>query len=128
MRDREQQIKLFEASVAAFTGSLQSVQNQVDAGTASRLDLAQAQTQLEQTRALLIGANINRATFEHAVAILVGKAPAEFSLEPGPPPPEVPTLDAGVPSTLLERRAHNPAPGPLMASANAQIRRTPTAL
>jgi len=121
MRIAEQQIKLFEGSVAAFTRSLQIVQNQVDAGTASRLDLAQAQTQLEQTRALLIGANINRATFEHAVAILVGKAPAEFSLEPGPPPPEVPTLDAGVPSTLLERRADIAAAERLMASANAQI-------
>jgi len=121
MRIAEQQIKLFEASVAAFTRSLQIVQNQVDAGTASRLDLAQAQTQLEQTRAVLIGANINRATFEHAVAVLVGKAPAEFSLEPGPPPPEVPTLDAGVPSTLLERRADIAAAERLMASANAQI-------
>ena len=121
MRIAEQQIKLFEASVAAFTRSLQIVQNQVDAGTASRLDLAQAQTQLEQTRAQLVGANINRATFEHAVAILVGKAPAEFSLEPGPPPPEVPTLDAGVPSTLLERRADIAAAERLMASANAQI-------
>ena len=121
MRNAEQQIKLFEASVAAFTRSLQIVQNQVDAGTASRLDLAQAQTQLEQTRAQLVGANINRATFEHAVAILVGKAPAEFSLEPGPPPPEVPTLDAGVPSTLLERRADIAAAERLMASANAQI-------
>ena len=121
MRIAEQQIKLFEASVAAFTRSLQIVQNQVDAGTASRLDLAQAQTQLEQTRAQLIGANINRATFEHAVAILVGKAPAEFSLEPGPPPPEVPTLDAGVPSTLLERRPDIAAAERLMASANAQI-------
>jgi len=121
MRNAEQQIKLFEASVAAFTRSLQIVQNQVDAGTASRLDLAQAQTQLEQTRAQLVGANINRATFEHAVAIQVGKAPAEFSLEPGPPPPEVPTLDAGVPSTLLERRADIAAAERLMASANAQI-------
>ena len=121
MRNAEQQIKLFEASVAAFTRSLQIVQNQVDAGTASRLDLVQAQTQLEQTRAQLVGANINRATFEHAVAILVGKAPAEFSLEPGPPPPEVPTLDAGLPSTLLERRADIAAAERLMASANAQI-------
>ena len=121
MRIAEQQIKLFQASVAAFTRSLQIVQNQVDAGTASRLDLAQAQTQLEQTRAQLIGANINRAIFEHAVAVLVGKAPAEFSLELGPPPPEVPTLDAGVPSTLLERRADIASAERLMASANAQI-------
>jgi NodT family efflux transporter outer membrane factor (OMF) lipoprotein len=121
MRNAEQQIKLFEASVAAFTRSLQIVQNQLDAGTASRLDLAQAQTQLEQTRALLIGANITRATFEHAVAVLVGKSPSAFSLEPGPPPEEVPTLDAGVPSGLLERRPDIAAAERLMAQANAQI-------
>ena len=86
MRNAEQQIKLFQDTVAAYTRSLQIVQNQVDAGIASGLDLAQARTQLEQARALLIGANINRATFEHAMAVQVGKAPAEFSIEFGPPP------------------------------------------
>jgi NodT family efflux transporter outer membrane factor (OMF) lipoprotein len=121
MRNAEQQIKLFQDTVAAYTRSLQIVQNQVDAGIASKLDLAQAQTQLEQTRALLIGANINRATFEHAVAVQVGKAPAEFSIEPGPPPPDVPTLDAGVPTSLLERRPDIAAAERLMESANAQI-------
>ena len=121
MRIAEAQTRLFQDTVTAFTRSLQIVQNQVDAGIASKLDLAQAQTQLEQARALLIGSNINRATFEHAVAVLVGKAPAEFSLEPGPLPPEVPTLDAGVPSVLLERRPDIAAAERQMASANAQI-------
>jgi NodT family efflux transporter outer membrane factor (OMF) lipoprotein len=121
MRNAEQQIKLFQETVAAYTRSLEIVQNQVDAGIASGLDLAQARTQLEQARALLIGANINRATFEHAIAVQVGKAPAEFSIEPGPPPPEVPTLDAGVPSGLLERRPDIAAAERTMASANAQI-------
>src|SRR5262249_42744607 len=121
MRNAEQQIKLFQDTVAAYTRSLQIVQNQVDAGTASGLDLAQAKTQLEQARALLIGANSNRAVFEHAVAVGVGKAPAEFNIEPGPPPPEVPTLDAGVPSALLERRPDIASAERLMASANAQI-------
>jgi NodT family efflux transporter outer membrane factor (OMF) lipoprotein len=121
MRISEQRIKLFEASVAAFTRSAEIVQNQLDAGIVSRVDLAQAQTQLEQTRAQLVAENINRAQFEHAVAILVGKAPAEFSLEPGPPPPKMPTLDAGVPSVLLERRPDIAAAERQMASTNAQI-------
>ena len=121
MRNAEQQIKLFQDTVDAYTRSLEIVQNQVNAGIASGLDLAQARTQLEQARALLIGANINRATFEHAVAIQVGKAPAEFTIEFGPPPPEVPTLDAGVPTTLLERRPDIAAAERQMASANAQI-------
>jgi len=121
MRNAEQQIKLFQDTVDAYTRSLEIVQNQVNAGIASGLDLAQARTQLEQARALLIGANINRATFEHAVAVQVGKAPAEFTIEFGPPPPEVPTLDAGVPTTLLERRPDIAAAERQMASANAQI-------
>jgi len=121
MRISEQRILLFQASVAAFARSAQIVQNQLDAGTASRLDLAQAQAQVEQTRAQLVAENINRATFEHAVAVLVGKAPAEFSLEPGPPPPEVPTLGPGVPSALLERRPDIAAAERQMAAANAQI-------
>ena len=122
MRISEQRIKLFEASVAAFARSLQIVQNQVDAGIASRVDLTQAQTQLEQTRAQLVAENINRAQFEHAVAVLVGKSPSAFSIEPGPPPPQdVPTFDAGLPSTLLERRPDIAAAERLMASANAQI-------
>jgi NodT family efflux transporter outer membrane factor (OMF) lipoprotein len=121
MRISEQRIKLFEASVAAFTRSLEIVQNQLDAGIVSRVDLAQAQTQLEQTRAQLVAENINRAQFEHAVAVLVGKAPAEFSLEFGPPPPEIPTIDGGLPSSLLERRPDIAAAERQMASANAQI-------
>ena len=55
--------------------------------SSSRVDLAQAQTQLEQTRAQLVAENITRATFEHAVAVLAGKAPSELSVEPGPVPP-----------------------------------------
>jgi NodT family efflux transporter outer membrane factor (OMF) lipoprotein len=87
----------------------------------SRVDLAQAQTQLEQTRAQLVAENITRATFEHAVAVLAGKAPSELNVEPGPVPPEVPTLAPGVPSTLLERRPDIASAERQMASANAQI-------
>ncbi|MBY0322466.1 MAG: efflux transporter outer membrane subunit [Reyranella sp.] len=121
MRISEQRIKVFQASVAAFTRSVVIVQNQLDAGVVSRVDLAQAQAQLEQTRATLVAENITRAQFEHAVAILVGKAPAEFSVEPAPLPNDVPTVEPGLPSTLLERRPDIAAAERLMASANAQI-------
>jgi NodT family efflux transporter outer membrane factor (OMF) lipoprotein len=121
MRFADEQIKVFTASVAAFTRSAEIVQNQMNAGTASGLDLAQAQTQLETTRAQLVGANINRATFEHAIAVQIGKSPSEFSLPVGTPPAEIPTLDAGLPSALLERRPDIAAAERLMASANALI-------
>jgi NodT family efflux transporter outer membrane factor (OMF) lipoprotein len=121
MRISEQRIQLYRATVAAYARSVQIVQNQVDAGIVSRVDLAQAQTQLEQTRAQLVAENITRAQFEHAVAVLVGKAPSDFRLEPGSPPGEVPTIGPGVPSTLLERRPDIASAERQMAAANAQI-------
>jgi NodT family efflux transporter outer membrane factor (OMF) lipoprotein len=121
MRISEQRMKVYQASVAAYTRSVEIVQNQLDAGVVSRVDLAQAQAQLEQTRAQLVAENITRAQFEHAVAVLIGKAPADVSLEPEPLPSDVPTVEPGIPSTLLERRPDIAAAERLMASANAQI-------
>jgi len=121
MRISEQRMKVFQASVAAYTRAVEIVQNQLEAGIVSRVDLAQAQTQLEQTRAQLVAENITRATFEHAVAVLAGKAPSELSVEPGPLPPEIPTVEPGLPSTLLERRPDIASAERQMASANAQI-------
>lgn len=121
MRISEQRMRVFQASVAAYTRSVEIVQNQLDAGIVSRVDLAQAQTQLEQTRAQLVAENITRATFEHAVAVLAGKAPSELSVEPGPVPPQVPTVEPGIPSTLLERRPDIASAERQMAAANAQI-------
>ena len=62
MRISEQRIRVFQASVTAFTRSAEIVQNQLDAGIVSRVDLAQAQTQLEQTRAQLVAEGVNRAS------------------------------------------------------------------
>ncbi|HYI05451.1 MAG TPA: efflux transporter outer membrane subunit [Reyranella sp.] len=121
MRISEQRMRVYQASVAAYTRSVEIVQNQLDAGIVSRVDLAQAQTQLEQTRAQLVAENITRATFEHAVAVLAGKAPSELRVEPGPVPPQVPTVEPGIPSTLLERRPDIASAERQMAAANAQI-------
>ena len=68
------------------------------------MEVQQAKTQLDTTRALAIDVGVLRAQYEHAVAILIGKPPAEFSLPPLPltaPPPAIPV---SVPSELLERR------------------------
>ncbi|MBS0549004.1 MAG: efflux transporter outer membrane subunit [Proteobacteria bacterium] len=121
LRVSDRRRRLFEESVAAYARSLQIVQNQVDAGTASRLDLVQAQTILQQTRAQLVVEGVNRAQFEHAIAALIGKAPAEVSIAPAPLPATVPTIDAGIPSALLERRPDIAAAERQMASANAQV-------
>jgi NodT family efflux transporter outer membrane factor (OMF) lipoprotein len=85
------------------------------------VDVEQARTILETTRAQLVEVGVARAQFEHAVAVLAGKPPAEFSLPPLPlttPPPLIPV---GVPSELLERRPDIAASERLVASANAQV-------
>jgi NodT family efflux transporter outer membrane factor (OMF) lipoprotein len=121
LRITDERIKAYRQSVAAYTRSLEIVRNQVNAGTASGLDQAQAETQLEQTRALYVSEGANRAVFEHAIAALIGKLPVEVNLPVVQPPPTVPTLDAGVPSTLLERRPDIAASERQMQAANAQI-------
>jgi NodT family efflux transporter outer membrane factor (OMF) lipoprotein len=121
LRISDERKRVLEQSVAAFARALQIVTNQFNAGTVSQLDVAQAQAQLDQTRAQLVAEGINRAQFEHAIAALVGRTPAEVSIAIAPAPTEVPTIDAGIPSALLERRPDIASAERQMQSANAQI-------
>jgi NodT family efflux transporter outer membrane factor (OMF) lipoprotein len=121
LRISDQRRKLLEESVAAYARSMQIVANQVNAGVVSRVDLVQAQTLYEQTRAQLVNEGIARAQFEHAIAALIGRQPAEMAVGTTQPPESVPMIDAGVPSGLLERRPDIAAAERQMAAANAQI-------
>jgi NodT family efflux transporter outer membrane factor (OMF) lipoprotein len=119
MLDAEEQ--LLNSTVTQYEQALQLIQDRFAGGLASDLEVQQASTQLETTRAQAIDLAVARAQYEHAVAILIGKPPAEFSLQPLPltaPPPPIPV---GLPSQLLERRPDIAAAERLMASANAQI-------
>ncbi len=97
------------------------IENRFAGGLASDLEVEQARTQLETTRAQAIDVGVARAQYEHAVAVLVGKPPASFSLPPLPLPAPPPSIPLGLPSDLLERRPDIAAVERLMASANAQI-------
>src|ERR1700757_1791130 len=117
--DAEEQ--LLNSTVAQYEQALELIENRYQGGIDSDLQVQQARTQLETTRAQAIDVGVARAQYEHAVAILVGKPPATFSLPPLPltmPPPPIPV---GLPSELLERRPDVAAAERLMASANAQI-------
>ena len=117
--DAEEQ--LLNSTVKQYEQALDLNQSRFDGGIASEVEVEQAKTQLQTTRAAAIDVGVLRAQFEHAVAILIGKPPAEFSLPPLPltaPPPHIPV---SVPSELLERRPDIAAAERRVASANAQI-------
>ncbi len=121
LRIADEQRRLFEGTVAAFTRSLAIVRNQYESGTASRTELLQAQTQLESARAQLIDVGLRRAQQEHAIAVLVGKAPSDFALPPGYLIDTIPSVEAGIPSALLERRPDIASAERQMAAANARV-------
>ena len=121
LRGLDTQKNLLDTNVVAYEKALQMTMNRYNQGVVSGVDVAQAQTLLETTRAQATDLSVSRAQFEHAIATLVGKAPADFSIAPLPglsPPPAIP---AGVPSELLERRPDIAASERRVASANAQI-------
>ena len=117
--DAEEQ--LLNSTVTQYQQALDLIKSRYAGGIASDLEVQQAETQLETTRAQAIDVGVARAQYEHAVAVLVGKPPAEFSLPPLPlttPPPPIP---AGLPSELLERRPDIAAAERQMGAANALI-------
>ena len=121
LRAADEQQRLLDATVAAYARSLEIVRNQYAAGVAAQGDVAQAETQLKATQAQAIAVRVTRAQLEHAIAVLVGQAPADFTLAAAAQVPEVPSLPVGLPSRLLERRPDIAAAERRMAAANAEI-------
>ncbi len=121
LRVADETRKLLDETVAAFQRSLTITQNQYRAGIVAKADVITAQTQLGGAQSQQLGIGVTRATLEHAIAVLVGKAPADFSIAPAPFGASVPVAPAGVPSTLLERNPTVAAAERGMAAANAQI-------
>jgi len=121
LRAQDQLEKLLDDTVIAETQSLNITESRYKFGVAARADVVTAETQLLSSQAQQVNARIQRAVLEHAVAVLIGKQPAEFSLAASAMRSDVPTVPAGVPSTLLERRPDVAEAERKMAAANAQI-------
>ena len=121
LRGLDAQKELLVSTVASYQKALDLTQSRYKGGLASAVDVAQAQTQLETARAQSIDVEVQRAAFEHAVAVLIGESPAKFGLSALPlstPPPPVPS---GLPSDLLERRPDISAAERRVQEANAQV-------
>lgn len=121
LRVNDAQRRLLDETVVAYEESLQITRNRYNAGVAGRIDVAQAETQLKSTQAQAIDLGVQRAQLEHAIALLIGKAPADFSLAVNNALPQLPQIPVGLPSTLLERRPDVAAAERRAAAANAQI-------
>jgi NodT family efflux transporter outer membrane factor (OMF) lipoprotein len=121
LRAQDAQIRLLNDTAKEYEKSLQLTRNQYAVGVAGRSDVVQAETQLKSTQAQAIDAMVLRAQLEHAIAILVGKPPAEFSIAVESVRTTFPDVPVALPSDLLERRPDIAAAERRAAAANAQI-------
>ena len=121
LRSADAQKQLLDDTVRAYTNNVQLTVNRFKGGVAPRADVAQAQTQLDTTRVQDTDVTVQRAQFEHAIAILIGKPPAEFSLAAAPLNNQPPNTPIGLPSELLQRRPDIAAAERRVAEANQQI-------
>jgi len=121
LRAQDQLQRILDEIVAAEQQSLKIAESRYHFGVGARADVVSAQTQLLTSQAQQISAKIRRGILEHAIAVLLGEDPASFSLAPSAMRTDVPTVPAGVPSTLLERRPDIAEAERKMAASNAQI-------
>jgi NodT family efflux transporter outer membrane factor (OMF) lipoprotein len=120
-RSLDAQEQLLNSTVTQYGQFLDLTTSRFNGGVASEVEVQQAQTQLETTRAQAVDVAVLRSQYEHAVATLIGQSASTFTLPPLPlttPPPPIPP---GIPSELLERRPDIAAAERRVASANAQI-------
>ena len=121
LRAADAQKQLLDDTVKAYEAALRLTENRWRGGVAPRSDVAQAQTQLDTTRVQATDVSVQRAQLEHAIAILLGRPPADFALAPAPLELPIPDVPIGLPSELLERRPDIAAAERRVAEANEQI-------
>lgn len=121
VREADAQLALLATTIEGYQRVLKITQNRFDAGIVAKSDVLQAQTQLANAQGDQLTIARQRAQFENAIAILVGKAPSSYSLAAAPWTGAVPDIPVGLPSTLLERRPDIAAAERRVAAANQQI-------
>jgi NodT family efflux transporter outer membrane factor (OMF) lipoprotein len=117
--DAEKQV--LDRTLVAYRKAHELTLNRREGGIASDADVAQAETQLRTAQAQAVNLGVQRAQLEHAIAVLLGKAPADFSIPETALDAAPPAIPLALPSELLERRPDIAAAERQVASANAQI-------
>ncbi len=121
LRQADDELRVLRETVTSRTETLRLVQRRFDAGDVSELDLAQAKTEVGLAQTQVYGLERQRAQLENGLAVLLGKAPASFSVASASLPTSLPSVPPGLPSTLLERRPDVAAASRTMAASNARI-------
>lgn len=121
LRSQDEMIGLFNDTVKAYRTSLDLNNTLYKTGIVSPLNVAQADALLETTIAQATALAIQRAQYEHAIAVLIGQPPSTFSIKSASPPALLPVVPIGLPSDLLERRPDVASAERLAAAANAEI-------
>ena len=117
VREQDAEAQLYRQTVQLRTETLQLIQRRYDAGDISELDLARAKSELAQAQSEALGIDRRRAAAEHALAVLLGRAPSDFAMPPQPLQKVAVSVPAGLPSALLERRPDIAAAERAMAAA-----------
>ncbi len=121
LRVADETRRTLEETMAAYQRTLELTRNRYAAGVAARVEVVQAEVQLKSTQAQLIDVGVQRAQLEHAIALQLGVAPADFTLPVARLAARMPAIPPGVPSQLLERRPDLAAAERRTAAANARI-------
>ena len=121
LRVNDEQKHLLDETIEAYRRAFEITANQYKAGIVAKADVITAKTQLQGAQSQAIGVGVQRSQLEHAIAVLIGKPPAELTIAPASLGAAIPVAPTGVPSTLLERRPDIAEAERHMAAANAQI-------
>ncbi len=113
--------KLLLDTVQSYEEAYRITNNRFEGGVAGESDVDQAKTQLQDARVQASDVTIQRAQYEHAIAVLLGKPPANFTLKQMPLDTRPPNIPVGLPSELLERRPDIAAAERRVNEANERI-------
>jgi NodT family efflux transporter outer membrane factor (OMF) lipoprotein len=121
LRGLDLQVHLLRSTLDAYTQALQLTQARLKGGLSSEIDVDEAQAQLEETRAQLVDLGVERAQYEHAIAVLIGEPAIDFHIAEQPLTGGPPSIPTGLPSELLQRRPDIAVAERQVAAANALI-------
>jgi NodT family efflux transporter outer membrane factor (OMF) lipoprotein len=121
LRVQDNQIQLLQAIMTVQEHHLKVTKNQYAVGVADRSAVLQVQSKLNELQSQMHEAKVSRAQWEHAIAVLIGKPPADFSIAPSLVKAKVPDIPLALPADLLLRRPDIAAAERRMAAASAKI-------